>query len=236
MTNSQQPISGYGQQRPTYPTGPYDPAGAGYPPPPSYAPPMVPHQRQPGPPYGPQPGFGQPPPAVPPLRRRKGSKARTAVLIVVIPLVLFVALAGLGALIGPKRAPAGTPQANAPQPGSIVEAGTLSASFLEPGDCFSTKQAPPQPGAVQPVSTVEAVPCTSPHTSQIVSDYDGNGSAGCEAVFQKKLVSSAFGDKSISFGHLEFTSSSSGGTPIKTVTGGSCVVFSQQPITRSLLK
>jgi len=88
---------------------------------------------------------------------------------------VFVGLVVVGASLsnGPTRAPAtaiANPSDSATATaGAIVENGQLSAVDLQEGDCYTTQQAPPPPGQSQPISTVEAVPCTTPHTNQVIA-------------------------------------------------------------------
>ena len=62
-----------------------------------------------------------------------------------------------------------TPATNAAGQVGFREAGTLSALDLQPGDCYNAGQLPPAPGTSTPISTVEAVPCASPHTDQVIA-------------------------------------------------------------------
>ncbi len=86
-----------------------------------------------------------------------------------------VVLAAVIALQGPQRYPAPaqadlTPVTNAADQVGFREAGTLSALDLQAGDCYNTGQLPPAPGTKPtPISTVEAVPCASPHTDQVMA-------------------------------------------------------------------
>ena len=106
---------------------------------------------------------------MPPRRRRRGLRVLGIVAAVIIGLMV------VGAFISkePTRAPAtaiANPSAGATATaGAIVEKGQLSAVDLQEGDCYNTQMAPPPPGESQPISTVEAVPCTTPHANQVIA-------------------------------------------------------------------
>jgi hypothetical protein len=123
-----------------------------------------------------------------------------------IVTVVIVGLVVVGALIRrqPTRATApavANPYASATAAaGAIVEKGQLSAVDLQEGDCYNTHKAPPPPGESQPISTVEAVPCTTPHTNQVISKIlygpadsyadigtDGARARDCVSTFKAKL-------------------------------------------------
>lgn len=127
-----------------------------------------PRPPYPGPlPPGSYPGAPPVPPPAPPRRRRRGRLLLVLVLVVIVGLVLAALISGR-----PTRAPAAAadPSGSATaQPGAIVEKGRLSAVDLREGDCYNTFQAPPPPGESQAISSVEAVPCTSPHTDQVIA-------------------------------------------------------------------
>jgi hypothetical protein len=144
------------------------------------------------------PGHGGAP--VPPRRRRRGLR------VLGIVTAVFVGLVVVGASISnrPTRAPStglANPSASATATaGAIVEKGQLSAVDLQEGDCYNTQKAPPPPGESQPISTVEAVPCATPHTNQVIAKIlygptvsyadigDGGARAGdCLSKFKAKL-------------------------------------------------
>ncbi len=122
--------------------------------------------------YSAMPGMRGPatiPPAPAPARKKR----------MILPalgggFVGAVVLAAVIALQGPERYPAPaqadlTPATNAADQVGFREAGTLSALDLRAGDCYNTGQLPPAPGTSTPISTVEAVPCASPHTDQVIA-------------------------------------------------------------------
>jgi hypothetical protein len=212
---------------PGQPGGPYPgPAAGGRTPGPYPSPPA-------GPPARPHARYPAPPPA-PPARPRRG---RRALLVFVL---LVVALFGVAAVAVATR----------PEPvrvadtGAIEQPGTLSVFELQPGDCYNPREAPPPPGQTQPISFVEAVACTSPHSSQVVtkipyglgdtreSVLGGRADADCSREFQAKLDPSAFTDPTLKPGRL---------APADDPTwlrnrAVACVVFSETPISRTLLR
>lgn len=168
------------------------------------------------------------PPPAPPRKRRLGLKIA---LVVVAGLVVAAVFTNRG----PERVP---------ETGTVAEPGRLSVFDLQPGDCYNTREAPPTIGVSQAISYVEAVPCTSAHSDQVIAKVtygatdtraavlDGRASADCDAQFQDKLDPSVAGDPTLERGQL---------VPSTDATwdrnrGIACVVFSQNPITRSLLR
>lgn len=117
-----------------------------------------------GPPPHPAP-HGNPPggpaPAPPGRPRRKVWK----VLLGIIGggIVLFIALGVAGMAMGYGSGPTRNAVDNTPE-----KPGRLSALDLRAGDCYNDKQLPLEPETTQYVSTVEVVPCSSPHTSQVI--------------------------------------------------------------------
>ena len=182
-----------------------------------------------------QPFPGQAPPPVPPARpRRKRRLALKLLLLAVVGLVAAVVL----------TSPRQPEPVRAPDTGTVAQPGTLSVFDLRPGDCYSTKEAPPAPGRSQPISYVEAVACTSPHTNQVVaiasySPVDsradvlaGRADSDCNAQFQAKLDPGVAGDPTLKPGRI---------APADDATWArkplvSCVVYSDGPISRSLVR
>ena len=146
--------------------------------------------------YGSMPGMRGPtttPPVPAPARKKR----------MILPVLGggFVGAVVLAAVIGlqvPERYL--TPATNAAGQVGFREAGTLSALDLQPGDCYNTGQLPPAPGTSTPISTVEAVPCASPHTDQVIAkvvysptdtlaDVRANrAAADCEGELRQKVA------------------------------------------------
>jgi hypothetical protein len=229
-------------QFPMYPPGPYGPGGGAQP-----APPVL-HETQASPTYWPPPGQ-QPDPSLlpaPPPTRRKTSATRKALRIllglVFVPLGLITAI-GIAAAVfaGPKpvRAPAVVPES-----GVITQPGTLSALDLQPGDCYNTKLPPVKPGETQMIATVEAVPCTQPHTDQVVTTitysaadpFPGTSTAraeqDCSAAFEQKLDPAAFNQESLSMATLSPPNESEWRrSPVVA-----CTLQSNEPVDRSFVR
>ena len=147
---------------------------------------------------------------------------------------------------GPRAVPGPRHQAATNAAGQVGfrEAGTLSALDLQPGDCYNTGQLPPAPGTSTPISTVEAVPCASPHTDQVIAkvaysptdtlaDVRANrAGADCEGELRQKVADATLTDPSYSRGTLVPADDT-------TWTAGhtiACVVMSDAPRTGSALK
>lgn len=209
---------------------------------------------QPGPPYPPDfgpsgqqypPGSPQYPPPYPPPAK-KGRGAGKVVGIGCLSLI-GLAIAGIAiaaVMSGPTRAP---------DTGAVAEPGRLSVFDLKAGDCYNVTERPRVPAIpVQPaggpttselVETVEAVPCTSPHTYQVIAEVDfalsdslaevtkTRGLAACEVQFAKELSKAVRNDRSLNAGTL---------VPINQQSWDrspavACVVKSEAPISRSLV-
>ena len=132
----------------------------------------------------------------------------------------------------------------APDTGSIAQPSTLVVFELQAGDCYRSTQAPPPPGRSQPISVVEAVPCSAPHTNQVIGKITysatefpagvpaAKADAACSTEFQAALDPAAYADPTLKPGRL---------TPADVATWTAtpvvaCVVFSDDPISRSLLR
>lgn len=176
---------------------------------------------------GPHSGDPAPPPA-PPRKRRLGLKIALVVVAGLVAAALFT-----------DREPE-----RVPETGTVAKPSTLSVFDLRPGDCYNTREAPPTIGVSQAISFVEAVPCTVAHSDQVIAKVtygatdtraavlDGRAGADCDAQFQDKLDPSVAGDPTLQAGQL---------VPSNDDTWNrnrviACVVFSQNPITRSLLR
>lgn len=196
---------------------------------------------RPSPPPRPQVGApfpGQVPPPAPPARpRRRRRLALTLVLLAVVGLVGLVAVVVLTYHGQPEPV-------RVPDTGTIARPGTLSVFDLRPGDCYSTKEAPPEPGRSRPISYVEAVECTSPHTNQVIATASyspvesrsavlaGRADSDCDARFQAKLDPTVAADPTLKPGRI---------APADDATWArkplvSCVVHSDARITRSLIR
>ena len=157
-----------------------------------------------------------------------------------------VVLAAVIGLQGPERFPAPGTQAGRTRPDQVGfrEAGTLSALDLQPGDCYNTGQLPPAPGTSTPISTVEAVPCASPHTDQVIAkvvysptdtlaDVRANrAGADCEGELRQKVGHATLTDPAYSSGTL-VPADDTTWTAGRTIA---CVVMSDGPRTGSALK
>jgi hypothetical protein len=186
-----------------------------------------------------------PPLPVPPPARKK----RMILPVLGGGFVGAVVLAAVIGLQGPERYPAPaqadlTPATNAAGQVGFRAAGTLSALDLQPGDCYNTGQLPPAPGTSTPISTVEAVPCASPHTDQVIAkvgysptdtlaDVRANrAGTDCEGELRQKVADATLTDPAYSTGTLVPADDT-------TWTAGhtiACVVMSDAPRTGSALK
>ncbi|MHA6781653.1 hypothetical protein ACVGOW_11740 [Pseudonocardia saturnea] len=184
---------------------------------------------------------GGPVPPVPPPPRRKRRTWLKVGLVVLAGLIAFSIFGNRG----PVRAPdtGGTGVTGAPAAGEVQEAGSLSVFDLQPGDCYNTREDPPLPNTSQPISVVEAVPCTSPHTDQVIAKvtYDetdsladvlaGQADTDCNAQFEALVDPAALEDPSLLPGRL-VPSNADTWSRNRVIA---CVIFSENPITRSLL-
>ena len=137
---------------------------------PPHAPPQVP-------PHAPPPWYGTPPAGLsgpgygpPPLPPGKPRKALRVVLIVVGALVGAGLVTGLLQLAGAaaRPAPASGP-ASAPSSAPVAAPAQLQPFDLQTGDCYNDSSTLRADGQLTEVGTVEVVPCTSPHSYQIVA-------------------------------------------------------------------
>lgn len=126
-----------------------------------------------------------------------------------------VVLAAVIALQGSERYPApAQADLNVAGQAGFREAGPLSALDLRAGDCYNTGRLPPAPGTSTPVSTVEAVPCVSPHTDQVIAKIvysptdtladvrAGRAGADCEGELRQKVGYATLTDPAYSTGTL----------------------------------
>jgi hypothetical protein len=138
------------------------------------------------------------PPAQPKRRR-----LRTVLIVLGIGIVILVIAGIVGRGSAPTR--------NAVD-GKTEKPGSLSVIDLQPGDCYNAKELPPAPGTTQPISTVEVVPCTTPHTTQVVEKITykatdsytdvraTRASADCNAAFQAALPQTVLADPAFTMG------------------------------------
>ena len=220
--------------------------------------------------YGTVPGARQthphwPPPGPPVPPRRRGSRVGKVIKAAFGFVAIMGFFAGCVALLAdrePVRAPTtaagaaaptaeasqsdspqdGTSASGTPQDGEIVEAGTLSPTDLQPGDCF-TIHVVERPGVPRGFNTVEAVPCSTPHEDQLVTKVTyaptdnrsdvvaDRANRDCDPA-SKKLTTKALRDPSISQ-HVIYPATDEAWKASPVVA---CTVHSKTPITRSLLK
>jgi hypothetical protein len=126
-------------------------------------------------------------------------------------------------------------------PGTEVpEPTALSPLELQPGDCYNAAQLPAD-GSDAPISSVEAVPCTDPHTAQVITklgyagqDYkevvDKRAPEDCMREAQALLRPEMLVDPAYTFGQIYPTSQS---WPRATTVA--CIVVTGTPTTGSSL-
>ena len=174
----------------------------------------------PSPPAGPQ--------AQPPRRKRRG--LLPSLLTVVAIGIIGYAVRDAGDAPPPPRAP-GT---EVPQPTA------LSPLELQPGDCYNAAPLPAD-GSDAPISSVDAVPCTDPHTAQVITklgyagqDYtaviDTKAPEDCARETQALLRPEVLADPAYSFGQIYPTQLS---WPRTTTVA--CIVVTGTPMTGSSL-
>ena len=172
------------------------------------------------PPYA---GF-QPPP---PRRRRR----RLLLPLVSVVAVGFVAsaLVDSGDDSAPRRDP-GT---------EVAEPASLSPIDLQPGDCYNSASLPVD-GSETRIYSVEAVPCTDPHTAQVITrlgyvgqDYEvveTRAPQDCAREAQAKVRPELLTDQAYGLGHIYPTAGSWQQSP-----SVACVVATDTPRTGSSL-
>ncbi|WP_222263203.1 hypothetical protein [Modestobacter marinus] len=122
----------------------------------------------------------------------------------------------------------------------VPEPTALSPLDLQPGDCYNAA-ALPADGSEAPISSVEAVPCTDPHTAQVITklgyagqDYtdvvDTRAPEDCAGETQALLRPEVLVDPAYSFGQIHPTLLS--WPRISTVA---CIVVTETPTTGSTL-
>jgi hypothetical protein len=91
--------------------------------------------------------------------RRSGDRGRLlAVIAIVLNILLLAGVIAVPVLIQATRA-------DRDESGRVTEAGTVSMTQLRTGDCM-----PDKPDAIN--TSVEVVPCSSPHWGQVISSFD----------------------------------------------------------------
>jgi hypothetical protein len=157
-----------------YPSAP--PSGGAYP-----SPPQSGGAYPPGPPDGypsaPPPGPGYPPggPGAYPSAPPPSGRGRGRGLIIGLVTVGVIAVAAVGAYL--VFAPDDAERAES---GEIVDSGQVSVFDLSEGDCWNNV-----PDDGEEAETVDAVPCTEPHESEVYAVFDvdmGEEWPGLEAV------------------------------------------------------
>jgi len=226
------PLPPYGDQRIQAP--PFAPSHAG-----------APTAVQPG--FGPTQHFGYavppPPPQAPPPAQRKRRPVLTTLGVVFGGLLAW----GIFGDHEPDRYPSTTPTTSAPtstpQTG-FSEAGAVSVFDLQAGDCYNTEVRPPTDGFTTPISTVDAVPCTSPHTHQVVAKIayqssdnyvdvrDKRVHTDCAVALAEKVEKKILADDT--YGQMFLLPADI--TAWKQWPAAACVVTTEQPTTGSLLK
>jgi hypothetical protein len=193
------------------------------------------------------PPYPAPVPVAPPKRKRR----------LVLPVLAggFVGAIVLAAAVGmqePERYPAPAPAAPqgatvAPAPADqvgLVAPDRLSALDLQPGDCYNNGELPPAPGTSTPISTVDAVPCASSHTRQVISKiaYSATDTladvratragADCEGELRQKVDTAALAQPGYAIGTIMAVDDTTWNSS-RTVA---CVIMSDSPRTGSVLK
>jgi hypothetical protein len=156
-----------------------------------------------------------------------------------------VILAAVIGLLGSPRHPgqADSVVANAADRIGFRKTGPLSALDLQAGDCYNAGLLPPAPGTSTPISTVEAVPCATPHTDQVIAKVvysptdtladvrTNRAAADCEGELRRKVAAATLTDPAYSSGTL-VPADDATWNPGRTVA---CVVMSDGPRTGSVL-
>lgn len=157
--SSWDPPPGTGGYPPAPPPGgayPGPPSGGAYPPGPADGYPPAP---PPGGGYPSAPPPGGFPSAPPPSGGRRG-RGRGLIIGLVIAGVIAVVAIGAVAIFAPE-------DAERDESGDIVESGQVSVFDLSEGDCWNNV-----PDEGQETETVDAVPCTEPHESEVFAVFD----------------------------------------------------------------
>lgn len=208
---------------PPYP-GPYHPPAA---------------QRPPGAQPGPWPGPPAPTPPAGPPPRRKGRIVFRILAVAILAVIGFAINSGRAARTNPARPIPSLPAAAAPS--TSVAPVTLSAFDLQAGDCYTAAPLPAD-GTTRVIRSVQSVPCTQPHTAQVVAvpGYAGRSYdevintvsvADCAGEFRAKLPSTVLSDKRYQLGRIYPDALAWSRSP-----SVACVVATDAPITGSVSK
>ncbi len=201
-----------------------------------------PGPRSPYPPPYPPPG----PPAPPPPRRSSGRVALLVLatigsIVVGIPVLLFV-IAAISVAVRGGSDPAGPtpPAATAPAASTPAAPDPLDPIDLAEGDCYN---APPLPtdGEVR-IASVEPVPCTQPHTAQVVARFaypvvvwddtvDATSTADCDGAFRARLAADVLEDEDYRLGRIHSDRAEPGTQGVIAV----CLVATDARTSRSAL-
>lgn len=129
-------------------------------------PPTMPHPR-PEPPARPVAGFG--PPSAPGQASGPPKRPRKALRVVLIGLAALVGAAVVTAVLAGGNSAGRSAPTPQPDSGQAAAPASLQPFDLRAGDCYNDSTKPPADGEVQQVGPVDVVPCTSPHSYQIVA-------------------------------------------------------------------
>lgn len=230
----------------------------GYPPPPRPVPgPAAPWTQQLHPPRP----VGSPPPVGPPPPPRP-RKPRTALRVLLILVAVVVGIPGallvagvIAVLAGgspspdrPTPTPAAAPSATAPAeptaaaPSPPPEPDPLDPYDLAAGDCYNAAPLPPDGSTVR-ISSVEPVPCTQPHTAQVVARFtytdvtwsdatNARSEADCQRSFRAAVSTKVLRDQKYRPGRIHSTA----GRPGPQSLFSACVIATDAPSTGSVLK
>ena len=182
--------------------------------------------------YATGPGFSPPPPdgpQAPPPRRRPRRLLLSLSSVVAIGVIGY-AVSDRGDASTPPRAP-GT---------EVAEPTALSPLDLQPGDCYNAAPLPAD-GSDASISSVEAVPCTDPHTAQVITKIgyagqnytdvvDTRAPEDCARETQALLRPEVLADPAYTFGQIHPTALS---WPRTTTIA--CIVVTETPTTGSSL-
>lgn len=181
--------------------------------------------------YGTGPGVTAPPTGSqpPPPRRRRRR--------LLLPLSSVVVI-GLGGYAVTDASDGSAPRR---EPGTeVVEPEHLSPLDLQPGDCYNAAPLPAD-GSDTRIDSVEAVPCTDPHTAQVITrlgyvgqDYDDvvatRAPQDCAREAQARVRPELLSDEAYGFGQIHPDAST--WRRIQSVT---CVVVTETPVSGSSL-
>src|SRR3954449_8793986 len=178
------------------------------------------------------PGVPLPPSAGPPALRPRRRRRRMLLLLLSVLLI---------GVVGYALSDGGTASTTPRTPGvEVPEPTALSPLDLQPGDCYNAAPLPAD-GSDARINSVEAVPCTAPHTAQVITqlgyagqDYtevvETRAAEDCAAQIPTLLRPEVLADPAYSFGQIHPDPLS--WTRFQTVA---CIVLTGTPTTRSTL-